>query len=74
MIPKECDLHEGKICVNCVECDLCDLDRSKICNNCGACISTSYDYNGIIIDDIIINIENEDLTPLYTTDNISYVN
>ena len=60
MKQKECILYEGKICNNCRECDICDLDSSRYCNNCGACISTPYDYSGILIDDILCDIENQD--------------
>ena len=50
---KDCVLYDRK-CINCSECDYCDLDNEKICDNCCKCIDTKSDYNGVIIDDIVI--------------------
>lgn len=54
--PKNCVL-EDKACVECNACNICDLDETKICDNCFACLHADSDFNGIIIDDILISIE-----------------
>lgn len=53
IVPKKCLLEDNKICDNCCECYVCDLDPGKICDNCAQCI-TDAEYNGIVIDDILL--------------------
>lgn len=51
--PVKCLIEEDKICDNCCQCFICDLDSNKICDNCASCLALP-DYNGIIIENIII--------------------
>lgn len=51
-----CVLYDRE-CIDCGECDRCDLDPEKVCDNCMKCIRNDAEYNGIIIDGIIL--ENE---------------
>lgn len=51
---KYCELHSGKICDDCNECNVCDLDPSKLCDDCGKCIGLEdgKDYVELNIDGI----------------------
>lgn len=51
---EKCVLDEGKLCVNCGECDRCDIEPAKRCDNCGRCIGLDADSRAIEIDDVIL--------------------
>lgn len=52
----ECILEE-RLCTECGECDLCELNPAKTCDNCCKCLDNGeFDYKGIEIDDILLNI------------------
>lgn len=51
--PQMCQLEEDKVCDNCCHCFICDLDAEKLCDNCAMCLNIP-DYNGVLIDDILI--------------------
>lgn len=51
---KQCDLYEGRLCIDCGECGVCDLDPNKVCDNCMACVKKYHsDYVAIEIDEVI---------------------
>lgn len=51
---KYCEIHDGKICDNCNECNICDLDPSKLCDSCGKCLDLEVekDYAELNIDGV----------------------
>lgn len=54
---KMCLLQDRK-CMDCGECLYCDLNKTKLCDNCCTCLGDSdFDYTGIEIDDILVNID-----------------
>lgn len=51
---------EDRLCTECGECDRCELNPKKICDNCCQCIEKpEFDFAGIKIDDILLNIEDK---------------
>jgi len=49
---KKCVLYD-RDCIECGECNMCDLEPGKICDNCMRCVEGGFDYNEVVIDDVI---------------------
>jgi hypothetical protein len=44
--------------IECGECNMCDLEPGKICDNCMRCVESGFDYNEVVVDDIIVDDNN----------------
>ena len=55
-----CVLVPGKFCNNCGMCNRCDLNPEKTCDNCMECLKSNADYNAILIEEILEDIDNTD--------------